>query len=761
MIVDIELLKRDLVVIENIQNFLVKVPTLHPDNPQYNSLWKKYFQYCIEGLWAYDNKGWRFMPPYLFYYINFFKIEHTERGSKVRRQVKPSLRDLNWLIHYTYLEAQGFSGFKDDDLYSCDVALVDEVLFREIEGSDKEEYRTRLLNIHQSNGQRKIYVSPREYVKKLHNKELGRPLYANPAQNFILFGARGGGKSYDISGINAHVLTFDGAKEYTRAALENPTVAAIAVGAGSTEKSSELVQKIVYGLNALGTDKDLGVYGSPEDAIYEPNPFYRNWIGDAKPGNKKNPFRYVYEVETERGWVKQGTNTKMFHINYSDKKQDGTQAAAGGRYLLSTYEEIGLLPNFRDALLSNIGTVSVDGEQFGVQVAIGTSGNIDLVQQTKLVFENPEEYNFLAFENIWEPSEKKIGLFVPAYLTELRFKDKNGNTNVEQALKHYEERRLQEAAKDDPASLYNERMNYPLVPSDMWISNKGAYFPQIELMEREKELLINQQYKILAQPTRLVWDSKQPNGVRADFCNETELLHTFPFNRTATKIDGGVAIYERPQLIKGEVPQDMYIFTYDPYVSDNIDDGGSLGVTLGFLNPKYTSQGFNGNSLVCSYIGKHPNGKDAYYEIQEKLLAYYGNPYRGLWYEANRGDSVRDYYLRKKKLHLLALEPLRSKDPGVHQKRITKYGFTVGNQVDKIEMIDDTAELLLVQTNFNGKKKRVVEILPCLFLVQQLIAFELKGNYDAVSSFLGYPLALKELEHEVLSEKNKPKFNPL
>ena len=76
-------------------------------------------------------------------------------------------------------------------------------------------------------------------------------------------------------------------------------------------------------------------------------------------------------------------------------------------------------------------------------------------------------------------------------------------------------------------------------------------------------------------------------------------------------------------------------------------------------------------------------------------------------------------------------------------------------------MIDDTAELLLVQTNFNGAKKRMVETLPCLFLVQQLTQFELKGNYDAVSSFLGYPLALKELEYQVVSEKNKPKFNPL
>jgi hypothetical protein len=761
MITDIEILKKDLVVIENVENFKVKIPNLHPDHPQYNQVWKKYFQYCIEGLWVYDNGGWRFMPPTLFFYVNFFKIQQTKAEKKVRRSMKPLLRDLDWMIHYAYLEAQGFSGYKNDPDNSCDIALIDDYTFNRVRDSEDPDARIRFNDLHKTDGKRKTYFNPRQYLKQLHSQDLGKPLYANPSQNLMIFGCRGGGKSFSVSGIGAHTLTFDGAKEYTRKSLEEPTIAAIAIGAGITDKSSELVSKIVDGLNALGIDSDLGVYGTPESDIYEPNPFWRSWVGDAKPGNKKNPFRYEYEVETPKGWVVKGSKTSMFHINYSDKKQDGTQAGAGGRYLLSVYEEIGLMPNFRDALLSNKATVSDEGTQFGVQIAIGTAGNIDLVQQTKLVFENPSEYNFLEYENIWEPSEKKIGLFLPAYLTDSDSKDKNGNTDIEKALKVFEKNRLEAAAKDDPAILYNEKMNSPLVPSDMWISNKGSFFPQIEFMEREKELLKDQLFKQLAQPTKLIWDSKQPNEVRAEYCEDTELFHTFPYERTLTKPDGGIAIYEKPQTIRGEVPNDMYIFTYDPYVSENIDEGGSLGVTLGFLNPKYTSQGFNGNLLVCSYIGKHPNGKDAYYENQEKLLAYYGNPHRGLWYEANRGDSVRGYYMRKKKMHLLALRPNKEKGSQIFQNRVLEYGFTVGNQIDKLEMIDDAAEWSLSKTNFNDKSVRVVETIPCLFLVQQIIQFHLKGNFDAVSALLGYPLALKELEHEVLKERNKPKHNPL
>ena len=760
MITDLELLKKDLVYIQNLKNFLVDVPSYHPDHPKYVDVWTKYNKWCIEGLWAYDNNGWRFMPPTLFFYANFFKIQHTERGQKIRKAIKPYVRDLDWLIHYSYIEAQGFSGFTKDDKYSCDIALIDDDLYQEIYTSSKEEDRKRFNHIHTSKGVKKQYVPVRDYVKRLHEADLGKPLYYNPASNMLLFGARGGGKSYTVAGIASHILTFDGVKEYTQLALNSATLATVAIGAGITDKSSDLVSKVAFGLNAFGVDKDLGVYGDPENALYEPSPFYRNWIGDLKPGNKKNPFRYVYEVETERGWTKKGTNTSLVHINYSDKKQDGTQAGAGGRYLLSIYEEIGLMANFRDALLSNVGTVSVDGEQFGVQIGIGTSGNIDLVQQTRLVFENPKEYNFLEYDNIWEPSEKKIGLFIPAYLTETRFKDENGNTDLEKALHHYAKRRIEEAKKDDPASLYNEKMNYPLVPSDMWISNKGSYFPVIELLEREKQLLRDHNYKKLAQPTKLIWDSTQPYGVRAEYCSDTELIHTYPYDRTLNKLDGGIAIYEKPQTIRGVIPDDMYIFVHDPYISDNLDEGGSLGVTLGFLNPKYTSQGFNGNYLVCSYIGKHPDGKAGYYSTQEKLLAYYGNPKRGLWYEANRGDYCRDYYVRKNKQILLAFEPNKSKSASVYQKKILKYGFTVGNLNDKIEMIDTAAEHLLKKMVFNGVNMRVLETLPSLFLVQQLIQFELKGNYDAVSAYIGYPLALEELEFNIVNEKEK-KQNPL
>jgi len=760
MITNIDILKKDLIRIENLKSFLVDIPRIHPDNPKYLTLWKQYNKWCIEGFWAFDNGGWRFMPPTLFFYGNFFKIEIEQE--KIRKFTKPFVRDLDWHIHYSYLECQGFSGFKNDDKYSSDRALNSPTLYKKLEKSGKPVERQRFNDMHSSDGTRKKYVRPRDLIRRLHDGDLGYPLYWNPAQNLILFGSRGGGKSYSIAGITAQVMTFDGIKRFDKETFLNPPTAKVSIGAAITDKSSELITKVVDGLGFLSTEKDLGVWGDPEDDEYLPNPFSRNWEGDVKPGNKKNPYRYTYKVETKAGWKPRGTKTALFHVNYSDKKQDGAQAGAGGRVNLSVYEEVGLMPNFKEALFSNIPTVSNDGEQYGVQVALGTSGNIDLVQQSKQVFNNPQDYNFLAFENIWEDDEhaRHIGLFLPAYLADSDFKDENGNTDIEAALEHYYERRLEESQKKDPSAIYNEKMNYPLVPSDMWISNKGSYFPQMELIERERELLKDHTYRTIGRPSKLIWDAESFNGVKVEVNQDDEPFYEFPFDRSMSSIKGCPLIFHEPETIKSSIPSDMYLFTLDPYVSDNIDEGGSVGAFYGFLNPKYWKEGIK-QTMVCSYVGKPSEGKDRFYEQCEKLIQYYGNCPRSFWYEANRGDSVKGYFLKKNKLYLLALEPTKEKGSNIYAKKVQNYGVRVNSRTDKIEMIDDTSEWLLSHCYDD---KRVVETIPDIFFVRQAIQFNLEpgSNFDAVSSVIIYPLALKELQHIVESEyQKKNKHNPL
>ena len=214
-----------------------------------------------------------------------------------------------------------------------------------------------------------------------------------------------------------------------------------------------------------------------------------------------------------------------------------------------------------------------------------------------------------------------------------------------------------------------------------------------------------------------------------------------------------------------DIPEDMYCFIgHDPYVSDNQEDGESLGSTHVLMNPKYWDTHMQNSPLVATYIGKPPNGKEEYYQIQEKLLALYGNPQQGLWYEANRGQACRDYYLRKQKTHLLALRPQRVQGSHVHQKRVTQYGWIVGNRVVKIQILEMLRDWLLEDVKIKGKEYKIIETLPCIFTLRQIEGFSLdEGNWDSVMSLAGAVLGLKEKSHyaeqeAILRTSNTLKF---
>lgn len=756
MIQNLEVLKKNLIRIENINTWKVKIPKLHPDSDRYIKLWSIYTKYCIEGLWGFDNGGWRYMPGTLFFYGNFFSILDVDEEQKVRRYIRPLIRDIDWMLHYAYLECQGFSGWKDDDEYTSDYKLFN---YKSVSEVGKHIH---LIN---SKGELKKFMHPRDNIKRLCEKPLGLPLYANPARNLQLFGSRGGGKSFSFAGIIGQHLSMDGLKYFTQDEFDNPPSIEVCVGSGNTDKSSEFCTKIVEGLKAFGTDNDLGVWGRADrgDEDYTPNTFYRDWEGGIGVGNKKNPYRYEYSAKIGSRWIHGlGTKTKLIHVNYSDKKQGGEAAAAGGRYVMTLYEEVGLMSNVIDAWFSNTATVTDSkGNQFGVQVAIGTSGNIDLVQQSKKMFHNPKDYNCLEYDDVWENSGK-IGFFLPCYLTNQEFKDDNGNTDVEAALKFYMDKRIEAGESGDPEALRYTKMNYPIVPSDMWISSRGHHFPVMELMDREKALIKNGKYKDYDKVI-FSWDSTKQNGVRWEIDMLAEPFYEFPYSSSMSKIDGAITIYQHPDIFStaGEIPHDMFFFVLDPYVQDNVEAGGSLGAFYGFVNPKYSGI-FNGGSMICSYIGKHPNGRDGFYENVEKILAYYGNNPRSLWYESNQGESVRGYFIRRNKVQLLALTPTRERGNSIYEKKTLSYGIPVYG--DKLEMIGDASDYLLQQIMYNQKEVRFVETLQDIFLIRQLIAFELKKskNFDAVSAFILAPFVMKELRHVQLHEMEKKlKHNPM
>lgn len=767
------MIKPDWIRIEDRSTWVIdKFEKINPANEfKYVNYWKEIKRRCIEGMWAKDFDGYRYMTPNLYFYVNLCTLTDTDEKTKQRSVIRPQLSDLEWELSYMFFEAKGFSGWTEDKQYtSChkyrDKCIENEWFkFEDIPRHEMLDKKgnyddTIYKSIFVEDGSRlKEYIHPRENIRMLHGKPMGLPLYYNNASNTIVLGSRGGGKSYYTALAEClHYLIFDGVKYYTKDSIDNPPKAEICIGSADTDKSSEFFDKMVDCLQEFATNEDLGVWGQPSDDDYMPNPFYKDMSGSSKAGNKKNPFIHKYKKKIKNRWVDGfGTHSKAAHVSYAANKQGGDEAGAGGRYPLSVIEECGLVGTLKQVHASNTYTVTLDGEQFGVQAFIGTSGNMELVQHTKEMFNDPESYNILAYDNVWENTDKKIGFFLPVDGVDRKLKDENGNTRWEEADKKYS--KIVEKAKQsaNPETYRKVRLFTPRVPSDMWVSNKGKILPADEAQARIKLLETNYQYKKLGLPVKLIWDLAQPTGVRYEHDYTAEPFYEISNISSRDSIDGCVMIYEPPNMVNGSVPSDMYKFIgHDPYVSDDQKEGSSLGATHVILNPKYRAEGYNGGKIVATFIGKPHGGKEKYYETQEKLIQLYGNPQMGLWYEANRGQACRDYYLRKGKTYLLCLRPQRTQGAAIHLKRVANYGWIVGNRVAKIQLLEMLRDWLLEPcktmydeiTGATTILQRNIDQIDCLFTLKEIEAFDLdEGNYDAVMSLVGAVLGLREEEH--------------
>ena len=745
-------LKQNYLRLENSKQYILTIKNIDPyDEDAYIKYWRRIKKYVVEGYWGTESQGYRYCPGSQFFYANFGLIEGTTQA-KITTYMRPLIQDLEWEFAYEFLQAEGFSGFYGDDKITCDEMVLT---------YDKNKLPTdqREMQLFSRSGILKTYEHPKQYCRRLHKEPLGAPMFFNEARNVSISGSRGGGKSYYVALCKLlHAIVTDGAlyyseedanyykfADYKEALVDkrHPKVN-VTLGSGDTDKSSELFSKLVANMNALAVNEEFGVWGKPGDDDYTPCPLFKVMAGSTKPGNKDNFWRHEYKVIANGKELTKGTESKIGHVSYSAMKGKGkgAQAGAGGRSKYVAYEEQGLMENLTEVMQSNNSVVAREGVQFGVQVGIGTSGNIDAVQEMMKAFTNPDDYYIQSHVDEWEGNEDtKIGFFLPFYMTLRQFKDEDGNTKYQEAFEHIYKLRKKASESSDPNVLRKEKMNRPIIPSEMWITQKGHYLPHAEAVERQKQLIGNKTYLNISTAVDLVWDSNYPNGIKHEVNMHAEPFYDFPLRPNMTSFDSSIVIYDYP---KDHSPNDFYFATHDPYVSDNIDKGGSFGATHIIINPKYWDEYMpHTGPMVATYIAKPTQGLKNYYLEQEKLLAFYNSPIRGLAYEANRGANCKNYYFNKQKTHVLALRPQVFDRSSVFLNRTTEYGYVTTNVVEDLDRLND-----LLLTYIPKLEKKFIETIPCLFTIKQIILFELKGNYDAVSSLMIAPKHIGVIEQE-------------
>lgn len=436
------------------------------------------------------------------------------------------------MLFYSWEEARGFSGFSDDQEYSCNELLLDTNYNDEAlkklcydQGIFNED---KYNNLFTPSGKRKTYMPSRIYLRMVHSHLSGRPLYFNNAKNLMVLGSRGWGKSYMSAAIVMHEFLFDGMTNYAQyksqlaglstGNLEGLPSTEIIVGAADAKYSTDTLTKAKLYLENLPGKFVVG------KKTY-PSPLFKKYAGSWSSGSN---IVARYSKKLGSNWIITGTGTTIKHRTYKDNEF----AAQGSRASVSLYEEIGMFNNLIKTFNANVDTQQDGSYKYGSSLLVGTGGDFDGggTLDAYEIFYNPEKYDMVVFEDNWE-NRGSIGLFVGAYLADDTFRNELGQTDVQRSLDLLEATRLKLRQQKGSISRLNNYIQYrPIKPSEMFLARSGNTFPIDELKNRQARLEQIEDISYLEKKVTLYFDSKSPYGVNynLDINNELVSINNYP-----------------------------------------------------------------------------------------------------------------------------------------------------------------------------------------------------------------------------------------
>lgn len=730
----------------------------HPlyEQQMYEEYWVNEADRCLRGHWGHDHDdgkdigGYRWMPGNLYFYINMsvIKIEEEEARESVTR---PSLRDVEWFIFYALTECDGFSGFEEDEEYSCYLSLG------KLQGkvyNDKGKKLTKLTNqekirlkrfdkyLRKPNGEYKEYITPKECLYKTYNKPVGRPLYYNEMKNLVILSSRGVGKSFSISnGVVQYDFVFGSARTTEEFfAQKNPSVSV--VGSFDSSKSQALLKKFEDSYEYMR--KNIGTH--PE----EPNincPFYQPYEGSLKTG--KNVTNGVKE---EGGKSVTGTGSELWHVSY----KDNPNAGVGFRARRMVIEEAGLLANFTDVHAENSGTQRRE-TKIGYTVYIGTGGNVEKIKGIRDAFYNPFSYECVSFNDVFSNKPGNIGLFIPAYYRSMDYKDEQGNTNIQDAFE--DEMQVREEKRASGSKAYEGHItSFPIVPSEMFLQSSGNLFPTDLLEDRITDLETGEWEK-LAKTGRLKYINKENTKVIWEPMplSDAKVIKRWgdEKNLTDDELKGTIVVYEPPVFNRPELSHYdyLYLVTYDSIKDE--DGGTSLACVMVWKFWDFQNRDKVQFNLVAEWIGRHvgEGGLEKDHEMAFKLASYYNAP---LFPEINLKDVLRHGRMTNRWYFFLPKPQLAVDGMEIKQKKEYPVGLFIspGMKPDLEKYLNEALHVVvdrdhrIYENQEMYSEVKMVSKIPSLRFCEELLYYSRDDNYDMVSAAMLFAVVKRQREAE-------------
>jgi len=567
---------------------LREIPVFIPglENSLMLEFWRGVKRKMVEGEWV----AGKWMPGPLWYYMNMHPILLEDPKSAGLKEGLPLCRDIDWNLFLLYEEARGFSGFKDDPVYTCNRSVGPERHILEKIGI----FDTMKDILYFEEDLKKTYVDARAYLRKIHRASYGKPLYQNEAKNFMTMQGRGGGKSYGVSGMLSHNFITGGVTDYDDylyQLAQGITFSSQSVIAAHTSNwSSPLMDKTLYGYNNMTGRR----FSSTGKMI--PSPVWSPYKGSSK----------------ENEDIVNLVNGSMF---YHRVLRNNPLAANAGRPNLTAIDEVGFVEN----LVATIGAIEGSGAsrifKRNVIIMLGTGGlsSKGVVRYVEPIFRNPKVFNCLEFDDEFE-HRGKICHFVSILLT--RNKHKEGTNHITNLVTSEKEENynLSLLDKSPEEKKVAHVVNNPTKPSHMFMSVDGGTFPVFQLRNALAELLGGSTKKYLTNSFKGFMEVTPGNGnvflAESITCRP---IRAYPLGNEENK-KGCVEIFQKPILDEhGKVASRVHIAGID-VVDKSFSTTDSLPSII--IMNRYTRQ------IVAEYTGRTLDPK-FFYEQCRRLLIYY------------------------------------------------------------------------------------------------------------------------------------------
>lgn len=739
----------------------------HPENLSPISLkYKKYWdgdflRHCLEGKWVEDTdaqtgeKRWVFMYPKMFFYINYAKIL-----DKKRNRINPRLRD-NEFISFTYLIcSEGFSGFDEDDEYTCN-----NLVYKLQVGEELKSFEKRRLEADKSvlkpDGTYKVYIDPWEYLTAFYlnidtrNKPLGKPLYENGYNNIMWLACRAVAKSLTIMmGHFYHEFLFSGVKRYED---RNQCNNALLFGIASPD--SEALSKTLAAFEKAYNDQP-GRYEFPlikKTKLDKPKicwgAYYKNLTGTIP--QTSGSFYHDVRARSQQKIIAGSQVQKSVILTTAEK------AFTGERYRYQIIEEAGFLKHIKTIYTSAKDAIAIGEDIVGQFIALGTGGVMGAIKESKEMFLDPTTYRIFAIPNYWEKGDKYCGLFSGLYYKDENFKDEQGNTMFNEVLEYIVTQRAEDRKKKTVEEMGMDNMWNPLYPKEILRSSKKSPLPKVDAMDHLHDILSvssngESTFSLHASAGRFV-DTAFGVDFKADL--SLEPLYEWGDEHKKESTEGAWLLYEAPPE---NIPDGLYYILYDPIAQTG--EGTSIQAIYVYKHYHPSEPKTKQGTIVASYVGRQTKIEDNFHEVLKAA-----NYFNAKIFSENNAQAYAEFILRKSLQHMqyptpysvLAMYNLTSKTP---KKDPYGFGYKANERINMWNL-NKFAEWLTEPTKETDRGEvleRRLHTIKDPRILSEIVNFEYeeKSSFDAMSAMMSLPLLLADLEDFEVQDFDQEEEDP-